>query len=148
MALGIAAAQNTLELYDLGYLKNSKSIIEIGSQEIQMHKEDLKQLFDNVGLKIDLIDKYPNMNNWPIRPFCPSKYFYESLGINEYQSIDINGDHGAIVHEANSLIVKKIDILEQSKLLFYRRFTSHMNDYDIIYRSSFNIIKKKIFELI
>ena len=41
MALGIAAAQNTLELYDLGYLKNSKSIIEIGSQEIQMHKEDL-----------------------------------------------------------------------------------------------------------
>ena len=28
MALGIAAAQNTLELYDLGYLKNSKSIIE------------------------------------------------------------------------------------------------------------------------
>ena len=56
--------------------------------------------------------------------------------------------HGAIVHAANSLNVKKIDILEQSKLLFYRRFTSHMNDYDIIYRSSFNIIKKKIFELI
>ena len=52
MALGIAAAQNTLELYDLGYLKNSKSIIEIGSQEIQMHKEDLKQLFDNAGVKL------------------------------------------------------------------------------------------------
>ena len=32
MALGIAAAQNTLELYDLGYLKNSKSIIEMGRQ--------------------------------------------------------------------------------------------------------------------
>ena len=101
MALGIAAAQNTLELYDLGYLKNSKSIIEMGSQEIQMHKEDLKQLFDNAGLKSDLIDKYPNMNNYPVRPFCPSKYFYESLGIKEYQSIDINGDHGAIVHDLN-----------------------------------------------
>ena len=101
MALGIAAAQNTLELYDLGYLKNSKSIIEIGSQEIQMHKEDLKQLFDNAGLKSDLVDKYPNMNNWPERPYCPSKYFYESLGIKEYQSIDINGDHGALVHDLN-----------------------------------------------
>ena len=101
MGLGIAAAQNTLELYDLGYLKNAKSIIEIGSQEIQMHKEDLKQLFDNAGLKSDLIDKYPNMNNWPLRPFCSAKYFYESLGINEYQSIDINGDHGAIAHDLN-----------------------------------------------
>ena len=32
MALGIAAAQNTLELYNLGYLKNSKSIIEMESR--------------------------------------------------------------------------------------------------------------------
>ena len=101
MGLGIASVQNILELYNLGYLKNSKSIMEIGSQEIQMHKEDLKQLFDNAGLKSDLVDKYPNMNNWPERPFCTSKYFYESLGIKEYQCMDINGDHGAIVHDLN-----------------------------------------------
>ena len=49
MGLGLAAVQNTLELHNLGYLKNSKNIFEIGSQELHLKKEDLKQLFDNAG---------------------------------------------------------------------------------------------------
>jgi len=101
MGLGIAAVQNTLELHNLGYLKNSKSVIEIGSQELHLKKEDLKELFDNAGLKSDLVDKYPNINNWPEKPRCSSKYFYESLGIKEYQCIDINADYGAIPHDLN-----------------------------------------------
>ena len=101
MGLGIAAVQNTLELYNLGYLKNSKSIIEIGSQELHLKKEDLKQLFNNAGLKSDLVNKYPNINNWPERPRCSAKYFYESLGIKEYQCMDINADYDAIVHDLN-----------------------------------------------
>jgi len=101
MGLGIAAVQNTLELHNLGHLKNSKSVLEIGSQELHLKKEDLKELFDNAGLKSDLVDKYPNLNNWPEKPRCSSKYFYESLGIKEYQCIDINADYGAIVHDLN-----------------------------------------------
>ena len=101
MGLGLAAVQNTLELHNLGYLKNSKNIFEIGSQELQLKKEDLKQLFDNAGLKSDLVEKYPNINNWPEKPRCSSKFFYESLGIKEYQSIDINADYGAIAHDLN-----------------------------------------------
>ena len=100
MGLGLAAVQNTLELHNLGYLKNSKSVFEIGSQALHLKKEDLKQLFNNAGLKSDLVDKYPNMN-WPERPECSSKFFYESLGIKEYQSIDLSGDYGAIVHDLN-----------------------------------------------
>jgi len=101
MGLAIAAVQNTLELYNLGYLKNSKSVFEIGSQELHLKKEDLKQLFVNAGLKSDLVDEYPNINNWPERPRCSAKYFYESLGIKEYQCMDINGDYGAIAHDLN-----------------------------------------------
>ena len=101
MGLGIAAVQNTLELHNLGHLKNFKSIIEIGSQELHLKKEDLKQLFDNAGLKSDLVDEYPNINNWPERPRCSAKYFYESLGIKEYQCMDINADYDAIVHDLN-----------------------------------------------
>ena len=101
MGLGLAAVQNTLELHNLGYLKNSKNIFEIGSQELQLKKEDLKQLFDNAGLKSDLVEKYPNINNWPEKPRCSSKFFYESLGIKEYQCMDMNGDYGAIVHDLN-----------------------------------------------
>ena len=101
MGLGLAAVQNTLELHNLGYLKNSKNVFEIGSQELHLKKEDLKQLFDNAGLKSNLVDEYPNLNNWPERPRCSSKYFYESLGIKEYQCMDMNGDYGAIVHDLN-----------------------------------------------
>ena len=41
MGLGLAAVQNTLELHNLGYLKNSKNIFEIGSQELQLKKEEI-----------------------------------------------------------------------------------------------------------
>ena len=101
MGLGIGSIQNILELYKFGYFKNSSSVIEIGSQELHLKKEDLKELFDEVSLKSDLIDKYPNIKNWPERPRTSSKYLYESLGIKEYHSIDINGDYGAIVHDLN-----------------------------------------------
>ena len=85
---------------NLGYLKYSKNILEIGSQELHLKKEDLKELFHNAGLKCDSVDKYPT-NNWPDAPRCPAKYFYESLGILEYQSIDINSNYGAIGHDLN-----------------------------------------------
>ena len=79
MGLGIASVQNILELYNLGYLKNSKSIIEMGSQELHLKKEDLKQLFNNASLKDDLIDKIPNIKNWPFSPRSSSKYLYNSI---------------------------------------------------------------------
>ena len=101
MGLGIASVQNILELYNLGYLKNSKSIIEMGSQELHLKKEDLKQLFNNASLKDDLIDKIPNIKNWPLGPRSSSKYLYNSLGVEEYQCIDIGGQHNAICHDLN-----------------------------------------------
>ena len=52
--------------------------------------------------------------------------------------------HGAITHAANSFNVKKIDILEKSKISFYKRFTSYLDDYYPAYRSSFNILKNEI----
>ena len=36
MGLAIAAIQNTLELYNQGYLKNSKNVFDIGSQELHL----------------------------------------------------------------------------------------------------------------
>ena len=101
MGISISAVQNTLELYNLGYLKKANSIIEIGSQELIIKKNDLKELFEYAGLKGSLVEEYPNVNNFPDRPRCSAKHFYESLGISNYQCIDINGEHGAIVHDLN-----------------------------------------------
>ena len=56
--------------------------------------------------------------------------------------------HGSITHASNSFSVKKIDILEQSKILFYKRFNSYLDNYNPIYRTSFYILKNEIFEKI
>ena len=69
MGLGIAAVQNTLELHNLGYFKNSKSVLEIGSQELQLKKEDLKQLFDNNAQKYDLTKSQQKS----LKTFCKSE---------------------------------------------------------------------------
>ena len=47
MGLNIAGIQNILELWQLGYLKNSKKIIEMGSQELHLKSND----FERYGTK-------------------------------------------------------------------------------------------------
>ena len=101
MGVSIAAAQNTLELYKLGYLKNSKNIFELGSQDLHLKSKDLKQLFDDAGLDSKVVDEYPNLDNWPGQPRCSARFFYESLGIKDYHCMDTNGNHGSIVHDLN-----------------------------------------------
>ena len=77
MGLSIAAIQNTLEMYNLGYFKNSSSVFEIGSQELHLKKNDLKELFEYACLESKLVDAYPNMGNYPAQPRTPAKYFYQ-----------------------------------------------------------------------
>ena len=43
MGLSLANIQNILELKNLGYFKNSNSVIEIGSQELHINMLDLKE---------------------------------------------------------------------------------------------------------
>ena len=45
MGIGIASTQNLLELNELGLLKNFNSVIEVGSQEIHIQKNDFDSLF-------------------------------------------------------------------------------------------------------
>ena len=116
MGISIAAVQNTLELHNLGYFKNSKKVIEIGSQELHLKKNDLKELYDYAGLDSKIIDSFPNIDNYPKSPKCSAKYFYQSLGFEEYKSIDINSEHGAIKFDLNkpfqdSSLFNKFDLV-------------------------------------
>ena len=52
--------------------------------------------------------------------------------------------HGAITHASNSFAVIKIDIIEKSKVSFYKRYTTHLHDYYPAYRSSFDILSSEI----
>ena len=101
MGIGISSIQNILELYDLGYLKNTQSILEIGSQEVHVNYKDLVKISKIVGIEENAIENIPNVKNWPFSPRGSSKFFYELLGIKEYTSIDINGEYNSIPHDLN-----------------------------------------------
>ena len=52
--------------------------------------------------------------------------------------------HSGITHIANSYDVKILDILDEKKKEWYKRFTSYYTNYNLIYRSNFEILSKKI----
>ena len=101
MGLGLGAIQNLLELNSQGLLKGKTNVLDIGSQEIHISGKDLKELFENAGLEKNLVDTFPNINNFPSSPKPSAKYLYNSFGLNNYECIDINGQHGAIKFDLN-----------------------------------------------
>ena len=56
--------------------------------------------------------------------------------------------HGAPTHIASSFDIKIIDIIERNKQDFYKIYTSHLRNYNKIFRQNFNELTKKISELL
>ena len=56
--------------------------------------------------------------------------------------------HGAITHASNSFQLKIIDIIEEEKVSFYKRFTSYIYKYESVYRNDFSILKNNILDKI
>lgn len=54
--------------------------------------------------------------------------------------------HGAVTHAANSFNVKIVDIIEKNKEAWYSRYTSYLNNYNLIYRNDFYKLKKNLIE--
>ena len=52
--------------------------------------------------------------------------------------------HGAITHAAGSLNLKILDIIDENSKNLYRRYTSHIKNYNFIFRNKFSEIKKII----
>ena len=107
MGIGISSIQNLLELHNLGFFKKSNSVLEIGSQELHIQHDDLKEMIKMAGLDDVLLENIPNIKNWPFSPRTSSKFFYEMLGIKDYSSIDINGIYNAIPHDLNDPFTDK-----------------------------------------
>ena len=69
------------------------------------------------------------------------------IGIISLSSLVITC-HGAPTHIASSLNIKIIDIIERKKQDFYKIYTSHLRNYNKIFRQNFNELTNKIFELL
>ncbi len=101
MGISSAEIQLLLELRHLGMFKNYSSVLEIGSQELHITKNNLSEMFLQAGLDIDLVDKIQDLENWPNHPRASSKSLYSFLGINNYKSVDLNEELGSIPIDLN-----------------------------------------------
>ena len=120
--------------------ENDDILITSGLIELDLVKELINNYFEKID---DNIYCNKRMNKSVYLIDKPTFEDIESLLRNSKTLISC---HGAITHAANSFNVKIIDIIEEDKKKFYQRFTSYMNDYYAIYRSSFDLIKEDIYK--
>ena len=100
MGISIAGVQNLLELHLAGHFKGKKSVVEFGSQELHLKSKDLEELMSMANIDFNK-SNFPNIENWPKKNRCSTKYLYKTLGINEYYSFDLNGELNSINHDFN-----------------------------------------------
>jgi len=79
--------------------------------------------------------------------------FFNNLNFLEIESIIDKSDlliscHGAVSHLATAKNIKQIDIIDESKTNFYKKWTDHFRNYSFIYRKNFNDLSKEIINLL
>jgi len=103
----------------------------------------IEKLKNNFFKKLDdkLFEK--KNNNYSI--FFVYKPSFEDIESLLKNSKTLIACHGAITHAASSFNIKIIDIIEKNMQSFYKRFTSHINNYTFVAREDFNSLKKKLY---
>lgn len=143
MGLGIGAVQNIVELYSTGCFKKSKSVLEIGAQELHCSGADIKELFKQANLDSELVDKFENIDNFPHKsPRTSAKSLYNAIGLTEYSCIDLLPRHNAISHDLNK------PFLDKSKFNHFDIVTDfgsceHVFNIAEAYKTMHNLLKPK-----
>ena len=101
MGYGSPQVQLILELYTIGKLKDYNNVVEVGSQELHLKKKDFRELILQAGIDEGDFKKINNLDNWPNQPRTSSKELYKLIGIDNYNSIDINGELDSIPFDLN-----------------------------------------------
>ena len=79
--------------------------------------------------------------------------FFNNLNFLEIESIIDKSDlliscHGAVSHVATAKNIKQIDIIDETKINFYKKWTDHFRNYRFICRKNFNDLSKEIISLL
>ena len=101
MGLGPAAIKMNLELFNRGFLKDRRSVVDMGSQGLHLNLADFEELLHMAGMDDYKKENFSALAHWPNGPECSSRFFYEVLGIKDYACIDLGKEHGAIPLDLN-----------------------------------------------
>ena len=101
MGVGPGVVKLSLDLWQRGYFKQIKSVVELGSQELMLTPAHFERLIRVAGVAGYRREDFPHLENWPGHPRCSARPFYELLGVERYSCVDLNGQHGAIPLDLN-----------------------------------------------
>lgn len=101
MALSTAIIKLNLELWERGFYKKIRSVVDMGAQDILLSQADFDELTKRAGITNYKREDFANFKNWPGRPRCSAKPFYELLGVKEYSCVDLGGEYNAIKLDLN-----------------------------------------------
>ena len=129
MGIGIQALNLTLSLWKDGWFENFDSVIELGSQDLHAHQDEIGLVFNKL-FKLSLPTKE--------RSYTP-KLFYYGMGFKHYQCIDMDGRHNALVFDLNKDISMEYDFRQTFNLVTNHGTSEHCFNQANVFQNVHNL---------
>ena len=133
MGIGGPATSLLSTLYNNDLLKETKSVVEIGAQDINHHHQSFVDDFPhNIPTKMRNID-FPKYKN--------PKEMYKSIGIEKYESIDVNAHADSKPFDLNENLFSQYSYKEKFDLVTNFGTTEHIFNQFEVFRNMHNLCK-------
>ena len=129
-----------LELFKNKKFNNVKNVVDMGSKELRVSFDKLKNSYNQAGLKFNE-KKFSILKKFPKGKRISTKNFWMDMGIREYKSFDINKSHDSIFFDLNYPMEKK-NYFNKFDLVADFGNNEHVFNIGESYRTLYNLCKK------
>ena len=126
-----------LELKRRGVLKNTSNVYDMGSKELRISYNDLKNKFNEYKIKFNSKD-FEELRRFPKGKRISTKFFWKNIGIKNYYCSDINYEQNSKFLDLNYPIKK---ITKQYDLINDFGNNEHAFNIAQAYENMFNLCK-------
>lgn len=120
MGIQKCSLQLYAEFFNKGLFDEINSVMEIGSQELQVNREDVLLFLKNIGKK-NKESEIPFLSTLP-----STKIIYDWLGVENYECIDADGKFGAHIFDLNKDLDKTYNYKKQFDLVTNFGMSEHV----------------------
>ena len=92
MAYNLLITKKIIEYWKNNKFSNINSSIDLGDQDLNLNFNEIKELFDENGIKFDN-EKFQRLTKFPSRPRVPSSTLWLTLGLKNSDRIDLHKLH-------------------------------------------------------
>ncbi len=136
----IAQLSLAVELIKNNYLKNINSIMDMGTKTLRVKYDSIKYLFEQANYNFDK-NKFSFLKKFPKGNRESTKLFWNSIGIKNYNCIDINKVKGSIYADLNIPFEDKEHFSKYDLVCDFGN-NEHVFNVGEAYRTMYNLCKK------